>query len=340
MKRNITAQLSIKVQQVFGKPIMRQSDISILKDEILIETNQSIGFNTLRRFFNFLPKSKPNNKTLNILSQYVGFKNYEHFYKNYLKEENWNNWLVIARIENKDKIEKNDIDYLDSLKNLEDYPVYIGGLIKTMFLLKKYKNLHIIFNADELFNVDFAILIRISVIVSLQLRNIPINEIRNEVLDLTKLYNFRYVILHHFPDYNNFNGYYGVLSKESEKHAKADHDIFFFQLINSYREFLIGEFNKDKFKTPVIKEHFHPILKGRFYGLMILTDDVSKHQLWFDKLIREAKLIRNKIGYFLEIIPKLIIAKKIEYLQKFMIYFTKIYLIKEIGSIIVTRIFT
>ena len=148
----------------------------------------------------------------------------------------------------------------------------------------------------------------------MQLRNIPIQEIKDKAIHLTKLFNFRYVVLHHFPDYNCFKGYYGILSKEAEKHAKADHDIFFFQLINGYRNFLRGEFDNEQFEIPIVKDTFHPVLKGRFYGLMILTQNNYEHEEWFNRIMFQAKKTENKIGYFLEIIPELIIVKKIDYL--------------------------
>ena len=67
------------IEVKFGKPITQQRDINELKEEVFIETSNEIGFNTLRRGFGFLPSVKCSRKTLNILSNYIGFRSYNHF---------------------------------------------------------------------------------------------------------------------------------------------------------------------------------------------------------------------------------------------------------------------
>ena len=56
---------------------------------ISIETDGDISYNTLRRFYGIIQGTSPSEKTLNILSKYVGFKSYKDFCFNYPQKKNW-----------------------------------------------------------------------------------------------------------------------------------------------------------------------------------------------------------------------------------------------------------
>jgi hypothetical protein len=63
-----TTDLKQKVAAKFGRPIRSLADIKDLKEDVFKFINYSIGFNTLRRFYGFLPTTKPSRNTLNYLS--------------------------------------------------------------------------------------------------------------------------------------------------------------------------------------------------------------------------------------------------------------------------------
>lgn len=313
MEKDIVRKLRLGVEEKFGKTITRQKDIEFLQGEIFSETELKIGYNTLRRFFGLLPSSIPNRNTLTVLSKYIGFESLEQFTKYVQKDNRWKNWMLINRLSFKEFFTEKDIERLTAMTDLEDYPLFISSIIKTQFSLKRYNNLKTIFSKNELFDINYPNIVRIAATVGLQLRNIPLREIEDNMEELVKTFNFRYVVLHHFQDYSHFNGYYGILAKWASKHTAEDHDKFFFDLILGYKAFLSGQ--------PLIskklnqKKSFHPILRGRYHGFMVLTANKEEKTFWHEEIITEARKLDFRAGFFLEIIPELIIGKDIKFLQ-------------------------
>ena len=87
--------LKKSVVSSFGTSIKNVSDLKSLKLDIYRLTSKELGFNTLRRLFGFLPYTKPNNNTLNILSNYVGYESFIVFIKKFKLDREWNDWDYI-----------------------------------------------------------------------------------------------------------------------------------------------------------------------------------------------------------------------------------------------------
>ena len=88
MKATI-GQLKQEIYQKLGFEIRRQADVRYLHQCIVYENNLTIGFNTLRRFFVFLPERAPQLQTLEVLAQYLGYKSYSRFLNFINKDQNW-----------------------------------------------------------------------------------------------------------------------------------------------------------------------------------------------------------------------------------------------------------
>ena len=69
-------ELRLDIQKQIGFRINNISELKMAHEAIEWNTKKKISFNTLRRFFGFLSYTKPNINSLNILSQYLGFSNY------------------------------------------------------------------------------------------------------------------------------------------------------------------------------------------------------------------------------------------------------------------------
>lgn len=75
--------LKESVELKFGQKITYQKDCKDLSDRVLSTTSRLISPSTLRRFYGFLAtNSNPSRATLDILSSYCGFKNWDDFKKN------------------------------------------------------------------------------------------------------------------------------------------------------------------------------------------------------------------------------------------------------------------
>ena len=72
-------QLKQDINQKLGFEIRRQADVRYLHQAIVLENNFKIGFNTLRRFFGFLPAGAPQLQTLEVLAKFLGHASYSDF---------------------------------------------------------------------------------------------------------------------------------------------------------------------------------------------------------------------------------------------------------------------
>ncbi len=71
-----------EVCRATGRSIRTPQDFNFLRLRIYEKTREIIGVSTLQRIFGYIHQNvQPSRTTLNILSHYVGYKNYEHFCK-------------------------------------------------------------------------------------------------------------------------------------------------------------------------------------------------------------------------------------------------------------------
>ena len=96
--------LKSEIDQKLGFKLKRQSDVKYLHQQITINVLRPIGFNTLRRFFGFLPSGAPQLKTLDTLCEFLGYKSFSNFSIFVDKDENWDRWTFVSDFENADSL--------------------------------------------------------------------------------------------------------------------------------------------------------------------------------------------------------------------------------------------
>jgi hypothetical protein len=79
----MTFPLKSEIQTKIGFKIKSRGDCELLSNIILETIDKSIIYNTLSRMFVVSKETKPNSNTLNILSEYLGYKSYVHFTQNF-----------------------------------------------------------------------------------------------------------------------------------------------------------------------------------------------------------------------------------------------------------------
>ena len=110
-------QLKIKTIAKLGISIKSQNDLLLLKDNILLTTNKEIGYNTLRRFFGYLPSTAPKKKTIEILQLYIGSIKDTNSDTYSIEESSWEYWFRSNSIQISKTISIDDIQWLIDLKN-------------------------------------------------------------------------------------------------------------------------------------------------------------------------------------------------------------------------------
>ena len=71
--------LKKEIEKKIGKKINSRGDCELVSNIIFETLETEISYNTVRRFYGLINPTKPNTKTLNTLSKFVGYKNYIHF---------------------------------------------------------------------------------------------------------------------------------------------------------------------------------------------------------------------------------------------------------------------
>ena len=120
------------------REIKGRGDCVFLSNAILEILDVDISYNTIRRFYNLIPSTKPNIKTFNTLAQFIGYRNYLDFTQNYKYKEKINISDIIYKSVAKNKTE--DIVNLvnKTKKSSEDFTSLIIVLLRELLHNENY----------------------------------------------------------------------------------------------------------------------------------------------------------------------------------------------------------
>ena len=309
-----TKNLEKKIESKFGRPIRSLLDVKDLKDDILQFTNQSIGYNTLRRFYSFLPTTKPSRNTLNYLSKYVGFENYSSFINGYKLDKVWFDWDKINNILLKNSLVEKDINWLVQRRKSEHYYMYLTYLISSYIDTKKTKYLNTIFSNSPLFEVDRKEFAKISTSISKKLKSLSKKHLE-WITHFLNCESFRNLMLYSYVDVDTLNAYYGYLLKKSLPIINQKDEILFTKLMLGFYNFVRNESVEINIVSLEIPENCHPILLGRYHSMKLILDSKKINEN-FDEFLKISKKLDSKIELFQEYIPILIILKEVEKIEQ------------------------
>jgi len=319
----LVSKLKLEIYKKLGFHIQKQSDVKYLHDHITVSILHPVGFNTLRRFFGFLPSGDPQFKTLDALSEYIGFTSFAKFSEFVNKDENWNTWTFIADFENTNSISSEMLERLIKLKPHSDYIYYISVLIKSFIrrgrldLLKIIFAKHpysLLFKKDDIDSQEVLDILKIAYAVGGVLRTLTRPQYEKLAPLLSDEYVFKTTVLDFYIDYSNFNGYYGffVQNRLLLDH-QPDHQIFT-NLISNYHLFLSGKSTFKAYNPDISNLELYPALLGRLLGYQLITSyfkDDQPTQSLVNQIVDIAKGKHISI-FFIEIFPALIFTKSID----------------------------
>ncbi len=312
--------LKTKIDKKFGKSIKTHKDIELLQVFILQDTGVHLGFNTLRRFLGKLKGTKPNAKTLNAISQYLGYENHIALDKYRLKDEDWKAWRDVNKMQSLPRIDQRNINRLMDLKlNNKDYYLFLSTVMKSAIHQRNVEKMNDVLSADKLFDLEYQLILRVSILVSFQFR-VLCEEEYLQWSSLARHQSFRSHFAYQFVDYSHLNGYYGFLLEKCEYYETQPDEILFLKLMNSYRRFLLG----GKLEVVIqekISMDIHPTLLGRYYGHRLLTCSDYELDEIFNMTLSSAKNSTSIMSFFLEIFPQLFLLKRLDYVSKIIRYF-------------------
>jgi len=309
-------QLKIAVQRQFGMPIKTIGDLKIFQEELEYTTREVISFNTLRRFFNFLPSTKPSTKTISTLCKYLGFNNISNFLTKENSDKHWLVWNNTLRIELSEKLDNTDLSWLKENSKQPNFYLHLATIIKSFIYRKKYAVIVSIFEQDfihftmEDYSKFASILCRLFI-------SIKEDELQQLINHLVPLKVFRESALHWYIDYTHLNGYYGKFLEAALTNSdKESHEHLFYELILNYRDFLSNKNELQLIPTKRVKKDHFIVLQGRTYAYNLIYfshyDNETKLEDTWKEILDLLKQEINIFLFTLEIMIILLLLKAFE----------------------------
>jgi hypothetical protein len=288
--------------------------VELLRLYIGQDTGIYLGFNTLRRFFGFLKGTKPNSNTLDVISKYLGHENHISFERSRSNNEEWKAWRDVIKIESLTRLDDNDFSQLIELKKKhDDYYLFLSSVLKSAIHQRNFKKLDSLFRIDKLFDLEYQLVLRVSVSVSFQFRMLSEVEY-NQLGELACNKSFRIHFAYLFVDYSYLDGYYGFLLDKCVEFEKQSEDRLFLILMINFRKFLLGHELKEVISDKLPMD-MHPTLLGRYYGHRLLASNKDGIDEVFKLTLRAAKRSISIMSFFLEVFPQLILIKRLDFIR-------------------------
>lgn len=305
--------LKLKIEDKCGFEIKQLSNCESLSMLIFMETGNDISYNTLRRLFGLVKKTNPSKSTLNILSQYLGYKNYETFCSKYPKKMNWDlNQKVYSHVASNpiDALKFMELHYSKNV-DLELIIAFFGGLIilDNMIVLKAAFCSEIL-NPEK---YNYSQILYFGNCVGPMLKKTQL-----KIIELKQTKYFTSMVYNSFIDISSLNGNYGVFTKAVNSTTKNLEQKLFTDCILFLKNFL-NEKKLIEVKNNLPITEIHPILYGRYVGLNVFDGLTEKNRKSISSFIDYIQNSDQKIDYLYEFIFACLLsgdAKLLSYLEK------------------------
>ena len=301
--------LKKEIEKKIGKKINSRGDCELVSNIIFETLETEISYNTVRRFYGLINPTKPNTKTLNTLSKFVGYKNYIHFLQSHSFKQKIDLTEIIYKT-----VSKNDSEEIIRLvkntrNSAEDFLSMIIILIRELWHNENYSLINKIFELKALnFNsFSYYEVLKLGNSIGLLIRKKP-------KLDLQLLNNINFLecVFLIFVDYSSLNKYYGDKLEIIKKNNIREDITLFSTAVLEFKNFINNKvFNPINVKA-TYKKQLHPILKSRLLSLELLSAD-SKKRLDILNAYHKSYLTKgNIISHYYELFTTSILLKNIE----------------------------
>ena len=301
--------LKKEITKKIKREIKNRGDCVFLSNAIFEILEIEISYNTIRRFYNLLPSTKPSIKTFNTLAQFIGYKNYIDFTQNYKYKKRNNITEIIYKTVSENK-SKEIINLVNKTKNSsEDFISIVIILIRELWHFENFKLIDQIFNLKALnfdsFSYDEVLKLGNSIGLLIRKKS----KIEPILLNNT---NFLECVFLIFVDYSSLNKYYGSSLIIINKNNTRNNITLFTRAVLGFRNFLNNEDISIIPNKLTEKKQLHPILKGRLLSLKLLSAHPKK-RLGILNTYHKSLLIKGNItSHYYELFTTSILLKNIE----------------------------
>ena len=309
------SQLLIDVQKKSNIIVNNVGDIKYLKEALESFNNLKIGYNTLRRLFGFLDKTKPSLSTLNTLANYLEFTSFTNYLKDNLDFDEWYFQQQLLLIQQTNDLNEEGIQTINTGILYNKNIIFIAYFISNLIQRNNLNNLNKLFEKIELSKPKFSELLKFATIITHSFYSLSEKRALTIYSDLIKHESFRNTVPLLYVDYSHLRGIYSKVLTLIKKESPIKSDLFFVALMDCYRQFYTGGICENyEIKRPENFSTFNEVLKGRFYSYKIMLSSTIDNSLK-EELFKECKTA--KINMFLEeVIPALLIKEEYKILTK------------------------
>ena len=308
-------QILIDIQKKSGITIENVRNIKNLKEEIEASISVKIGFNTLRRLFGFLPKTRPSTATLTILSKYLGFTSYSNYLNNKEIYVEWYLQMKMLRLQlNENVLEKNEVIqfniFLQNENNISAVANYVCYLIEK----NKIDSLIVFFTFFDYEKLTDSTLSKFAILTTFSFFKLETKVALNIYKVLIPYESFRNSGPLYFIDYSHLNGHYIEVIKMINEFNANESDFLFTSLMKFYQKFYSNEdYSGILIDFPKNPDQLFIVLLGRYYGYKILS--IEKIDKSLENSIKKELKSRQHHLFLVEIIPALVLKEEYDFLN-------------------------
>ncbi|MGB1169498.1 MAG: hypothetical protein ACPH3L_09105 [Flavobacteriaceae bacterium] len=301
--------LKKEIEKKIGKKVTNRGDCELVSNVILENLEEEISYSTIRRLYGLVNETKPNNRTLNTLSKFIGYKNYIHFSQNYSYKQKIDLTEIIYKTVSRNNAEE-IIKLVNKTKNSsEDFISMAIILIRELWHNENYNLINRIFNLKALnFNsFSYYEALKLGNSIGLLIR-------KKSKIDPILLNNINFLecVFLIFVDYSSLNKYYGDALKIIKKNNIRNDITLFSSALLEFRNFINNKnVNEIALKTSNT-EHLHPILSGRLLSLKLLNADSDKTFEILNTYHTSLSIKGHIISHYYELFTTAILLKNIE----------------------------
>jgi hypothetical protein len=301
--------LKKEIEAKIGKKVTNRGDCELVSNVILETLGLEISYSTIRRFYGLVNETKPNNKTLNTLAKFVGYKNYIHFSQNYSYKQKIDLTDIIYKTVSENDSE-NIINLVIKTKNSsEDFVSLIIILIRELWHNENHDLINRIFRLKALnFNsFSYYEALKIGNSIGLLIR-------KKSKIDLQLLNNINFLecVFIIFVDYSSLNKYYGDSLEIINKNNVREDITLFSTAVLEFKNFINNKVFNPINVNATYKKQLHPILSSRILSLELLSAD-QKKKLGILNAYHTSHLIKgNLTSHYYELFTTSILLKNTE----------------------------
>ena len=314
-------------QKKIGFKIKNYNDSIRLSDIIFMETGIELNYNTIRRFFGVVEPVKPSNFTLDALSRFNGYENYNDFLLNYSFKNQWREDFKFFEL-----LQKNEheiiLDYVTSrLHHRKSFLLRFVQLIRELILSKNFELVTKIFSLNQMNPEKFIYddIIYLGTCIGQLSEHFDLDQDNQKQLVLNE--NFQKLVILIYVDYKNLQGYYCKLISFIYENSNHSEIRGFCEGILNLDLYLSNK-KKNTFFKPKIENQFHPILKSRIVAQTLFQPTLNHIKILENYSQKYLLNKKNNIDYFFEIIFNSIVTKNFQ-VMKWILDYLKEYSISK-----------